>query len=164
LTGLANRSLFHDRLEHLLCARQPGRTATLMMLDLDRFKAINDEHGHAAGDELLRSVAQECVPRLPRGALLARHGGDEFALLLPSCSGAAALRVVEELRIACSRVPLSAGVAQHAPGELASQLMRRADTALYRAKAGGRGRCALHDGDQDDGPAPSGTARRAVRD
>jgi PleD family two-component response regulator len=90
-------------------------------------------------------------------------GGDEFALLLPSCSGAAGLRIVEELRVACARVPLSAGIAQHAPGELASQLMRRADTALYRAKADGRGRCVLYDGDQDGDLAPSGTARRAVR-
>jgi diguanylate cyclase (GGDEF)-like protein len=165
LTGLANRRGFDDALdEAMLGTARTGVQFSVALIDVDHFKAINDEHGHAAGDELLRSVAQECVPRLPRGALLARHGGDEFALLLPSCSGAAALRVVEELRIACSRVPLSAGVAQHAPWELASQLMRRADTALYRAKAGGRGRCALHDGDQDDGPAPSGTARRAVRD
>jgi diguanylate cyclase (GGDEF)-like protein len=164
LTGLANRRGFDDALdEAMLGTARTGVAFSVALIDVDHFKAINDEHGHAAGDELLRSVAREWVPRLPRGALLARHGGDEFALLLPSCPGATALRLVEALRVASPRIPVSAGVAQHAPGESASQLLRRADTALYRAKAEGRGRCALHD-DSRDGGAAHRSARRAIRD
>ena len=150
LTGLANRRGFDDALDEAMrVSARSGVAFSVALADVDHFKSVNDQQGHAAGDDLLRTVAATWVPRLPRGALLARHGGDEFALLLPSCSGPAALRVVEELRLACPQVPLSGGVAEHAPGELASQLMRRADTALYRAKAQGRGRCALHDDDLD---------------
>jgi diguanylate cyclase (GGDEF)-like protein len=159
LTGLANRRGFDDALDEAMrVTARSGAQFSVALVDVDHFKAINDQHGHAAGDDLLRSVARAWAPLVPRGALLARHGGDEFALLLPSCRGPVALRVVEGLRLACPKVPLSAGVAQHRPGELASQLMRRADTALYRAKADGRGRSVLHDDDQDGGRAPRGTA------
>lgn len=156
LTGLANRRGFDDALEEALrVAARSGAHLSAALVDVDHFKAINDQHGHAAGDELLRSVAAEWLPRVPRGAVLARHGGDEFALLLPDHDGPAALAVVEQLRVASARVALSVGVAEHRPGELASQLMRRADTALYRAKAAGRGRSALYDqpstGRRDDG-------------
>ena len=164
LTGLANRRGFDDALdEAMLGTARSGVQFSVALIDVDHFKAVNDQQGHAAGDELLRTVAREWVPRLPRGAMLARHGGDEFALLLPSCPGPAARRVVEELRLACAQAPVSAGVAQHAPGESASQLMRRADTALYRAKAAGRGRSVLYGDGPGDGPAPGGTGRRLNR-
>ena len=146
LTGLANRRGFDEALDEAL--RTAGRTGTpfcVALVDVDHFKSVNDERGHGAGDDLLRSVAREWVPRLPRTALLARHGGDEFALLLPAFPGQVALRLVEELRLASPDVPLSAGIAEHRADEGASQLMRRADTALYRAKAEGRGRSVLHD-------------------
>ena len=152
LTGLANRRGFDDALDEAM--RVTGRTDlpfSVALVDVDHFKAVNDEHGHAAGDDLLRAVARGWVSRLPRGALLARHGGDEFAVLLPGQRGHAALHIAEELRLATT-VPLSVGVAQHVPGESASQLMRRADAALYRAKAEGRGRCALHDDHLDARP------------
>nr|WP_246406174.1 GGDEF domain-containing protein [Modestobacter versicolor] len=156
LTGLANRRGFDDALgEAMRTAARTGTPFSVALVDVDHFKSTNDQDGHAAGDELLRTVAREWTPRAPRGALLARHGGDEFALLLPSSPGPAALRVVERLRLACLQVPLSAGVAQHLPGEDASQLMRRADAALYRAKADGRGRCVLH----EDLPAAPRTRR-----
>ena len=144
LTGLANRRGFDDALEETV--RVAGRTGTdlsVALVDIDHFKSINDQHGHAAGDELLRTVAGEWLPRVPRGSVLARHGGDEFALLLPAHAGPAALAVVEQLRLACAGVPLSIGVAEHEPGELTSQFMRRADSALYRAKADGRARSVL---------------------
>jgi diguanylate cyclase (GGDEF)-like protein len=161
LTGLANRRGFDDALDEAMrVSTRTGAQFSVALVDVDHFKAVNDEHGHAAGDELLRSVAADWGSRLPRGALLARHGGDEFALLLPAHQGPAALQVVEELRRASSHTALSVGVAQHEPGELASQVMRRADAALYRAKADGRGRCALDGSEPDGGPPSRGEAQR----
>ena len=165
LTGLANRRGFDDGLDAaMVSAARSGVPFSVALIDVDNFKAVNDAQGHAAGDELLRSLAREWARRLVRGALLARHGGDEFAVLLPSCPGPAALRTVDDLRLACRGVPVSAGVAQYAPGESASQLLRRADTALYRAKADGRDRCTLYDDAHDRGTVAQGIARRAIRD
>ncbi|MCZ2836647.1 GGDEF domain-containing protein [Modestobacter sp. VKM Ac-2985] len=146
LTGLANRRGFDDALEETVrVAVRTGTELSVALVDIDHFKSINDQHGHAAGDELLRTVAGEWLPRVPRGSVLARHGGDEFALLLPAHTGPVALAVVEQLRVACAGVPLSIGVAQHERGEPTSQFMRRADSALYRAKAAGRARSVLHE-------------------
>ncbi|MCZ2824154.1 MULTISPECIES: GGDEF domain-containing protein [unclassified Modestobacter] len=146
LTGLANRRGFDDALEETVrFAVRTGTDLSVALVDIDHFKSTNDQHGHAAGDELLRTVADEWLPRVPRGSVLARHGGDEFALLLPAHAGPAALAVVEQLRVACAGVPLSIGVAQHEPGEPTSRFMRRADSALYRAKAAGRARSLLHE-------------------
>jgi len=173
LTGLANRRGFDDALaEAVLTAARSGVPFSVALIDVDHFKAVNDGRGHAAGDALLRDLARAWSQPLPRGALLARHGGDEFAVLLPSCPGPAALETVDALRLSCPRVPVSGGVAQYVPDESASQLLRRADTALYRAKAAGRGRCVLYDDAQDraqddvpdGGSAAPGVARRAVRD
>ncbi len=142
LTGLVNRRGFDEALdEH---TRRPDVPLSAGLLDLDHFKQINDSAGHEAGDRLLRRVADSWRPALPPGALLARHGGDEFALLLPGRSGAETLALVEHL---CSLVPdvgVSAGVAERREGDSAAQLMRRADLALYQVKADGRGAAALH--------------------
>ncbi|MQA32249.1 GGDEF domain-containing protein [Modestobacter roseus] len=144
LTGLANRRGFDDALDEAVrVAVRSGEEFSVALADVDDFKTVNDEQGHAAGDELLCTVADSWGPLLPRGAVLARHGGDEFALLLPACSGPDALRFVERLRAASTRVPLSVGVAEHRAGEQASHVMRRADAALYRAKEAGRGRSEL---------------------
>ena len=144
LTGLANRRGFDDALDDALAgAARTGDDFSVALVDVDHFKTINDGQGHAAGDELLRSLARSWVAVLPRGALLSRHGGDEFALLLPAHTGEAAVGLVEELRRSRSSAGLSIGVAQHRAGERASELMRRADGALYRAKAAGRGRSEL---------------------
>ncbi|SDE54952.1 diguanylate cyclase (GGDEF) domain-containing protein [Blastococcus fimeti] len=142
LTGLANRRGFDEALdEH---TRRSGERLSAGLLDLDHFKQINDTAGHEAGDRLLRRVAEEWRRAVPPGALLARHGGDEFALLMPGRTGAETLGVVRHL---CSLVPdvsVSAGVAERRAGDSAAQLMRRADLALYRVKADGRGAAALH--------------------
>ena len=144
LTGLVNRRGFDDALQELLAAASRGdEPLSAALLDLDHFKQINDTDGHEAGDAVLVRLAGTWRAQLPDGAVLARHGGDEFALLLPGLRGAAALAEVERLAALHPAVGVSGGVAQHVPGETAAQLMRRADGALYSAKEAGRGRCAL---------------------
>ncbi len=151
LTGLANRRGFdaalQDRMTTAARTREPVSAA---LLDLDHFKAINDTHGHGAGDDVLRQVAAAWRTSLPAGAVLARHGGDEFALLLPGLAGPAALDVVRRIHAMHRGIGMSCGVAEHRPGESAAQLMRRADLALYTAKAGGRGNCELDGGSGAD--------------
>lgn len=142
LTGLANRRGFDEALgEH---ERRPGVRISAALLDLDHFKQINDTDGHEAGDQLLRRVAGTWRTAVPPGALLARHGGDEFALLVPGMSGPETLAVVRRLCALVPDVSVSAGVAERRAGDTAAQLMRRADLALYRVKADGRGAAALH--------------------
>jgi diguanylate cyclase (GGDEF)-like protein len=144
LTGLSNRRGFDEALGELMAdADRTGEPLAAALLDLDHFKAINDTSGHEAGDRMLSRVAEAWRRELPAGAVLARHGGDEFSLVLPRTTGDAALALVRQV---CHRHPdltLSCGVAAHHHGETASQLMRRADRALYEAKAAGRGRAAL---------------------
>ncbi|WP_157944040.1 putative bifunctional diguanylate cyclase/phosphodiesterase [Blastococcus atacamensis] len=147
LTGLANRRGFDHALhEGMRAVSRTGEPMSAALLDLDHFKAINDSQGHDAGDRVLRQVAKVWRKDLPATAVLARHGGDEFALLLPGMAGPAALDLVRRIRDQYPDVGMSCGVAEHQPGESAAQLMRRADLALYTAKATGRGRCELDGG------------------
>ena len=144
LTGLANRRGFDDALAEMLAeASRTGEPLSAALLDLDHFKAINDTHGHDAGDRILCRVSEVWQQELPDGAVLARHGGDEFSLVIPGTTGDAALALVRRVCGLHPDLALSCGVASHRPGETASQLMRRADRALYDAKAAGRGRAAL---------------------
>jgi diguanylate cyclase (GGDEF)-like protein len=148
LTQLANRSLFHNRLEHALHSRRPG--VCVLLLDIDEFKAINDSHGHHAGDELLRAVAERLRACLREGDTAARLGGDEFALLLDRTGGeidgiTVAKRLLEdfERRIDVAgervRVHVSIGLAIGAPGtDSPDEMMRKADVALYEAKRRGK--------------------------
>ncbi len=109
--------------------------------DLDHFKVYNDTHGHAAGDRLLRDLAESWQGLVRPDDLLVRWGGEEFAIALPGCSLQRAAEVLERLRLG---VPLgesaSFGVAERRPGEPIEVLMARADAALYAAKHGGRNR------------------------
>lgn len=155
LTGLANRVIARDRLSQALAqaVRQkggPGGVVAVMYLDLDRFKAVNDTLGHAAGDELLRQVAQRLRAAVRQADTLARLGGDEFLCILPALDDlppalALADRLVQTL---CVPFDLPAGVAHigtsigiaaspvHA--SMADALVAAADQALYAAKHAGR--------------------------
>ena len=150
LTGLLNRREVMSGCQ-LECerSRRHGLPLSVLSFDLDDFKRINDHHGHAAGDQVLRDVAQLCRRSLRRGDLAGRLGGEEFLLVLPHTDSAAALRLAERLRCqlqaevrAAGRAPVTAslGVATLRDGQSADELLLAADQALYRAKHGGRNR------------------------
>ncbi len=150
LTGLANRRAFTRQLEvEIERARRYARPLSLVLFDLDHFKAVNDTHGHAVGDQVLTAVANRVGRGVRAGEMLARVGGEEFAWILPEAdsqgASRAAERALEALRGtthgAAGIVTASMGVAQLAgPEDDLSMLYRRADDALYEAKAGGRDR------------------------
>jgi len=136
LTGLANRRLLGETLgRELARARRHGTPLALVALDLDKFKAYNDERGHAAGDQLLRTASRGWVHALRAEDLIARVGGDEFVALLPDCPVAQADRTAERLRRNLPRgCACSVGVANWDRAESAERLLARADVSLYRAK------------------------------
>jgi diguanylate cyclase (GGDEF)-like protein len=142
LTGLPNRRAWDQQLEHEL-ARVSRQDAELCVavLDLDHFKLYNDTHGHAGGDELLRAATIAWSEQLRASDLLARHGGEEFTLLLRDCDEAGAFLLVERLRAATPPgQTVSAGLAQWRGEPDPDELLGRADAALYEAKAAGRDR------------------------
>jgi diguanylate cyclase (GGDEF)-like protein/PAS domain S-box-containing protein len=153
LTGLPNRRSLDERLAQLLAqAERTGGEVTVCVLDLDGFKAVNDRHGHAAGDRLLAEIAARLTRVVRAGETIARLGGDEFALLL---SGPPADAFFDRIRAAVGasvtlaegtvRVSASLGVARSRPGQRVDgdRLLRQADQALYRAKALGKDRTSL---------------------
>ncbi|MEO5574645.1 MAG: GGDEF domain-containing protein [Gaiellaceae bacterium] len=140
LTQLPNRRAWDHRLQaQILRANRRGAALCVAQLDLDHFKRFNDELGHTAGDDLLRACAAEWLRALRGADFLARHGGDEFVILLPDCTLDEALDVTERVRAATRAAQqCSIGVDEWVPGEDGASLVARADTALYRAKASGR--------------------------
>jgi diguanylate cyclase (GGDEF)-like protein len=138
LTGLPNRRSWDAELRR---AVDDGGATAVALLDLDHFKRLNDTHGHAAGDAVLRAAAAAWRGALPADAVLARHGGEEFALLLRGDLVAAADVLADRLRGVCpAPQTVSVGLAVRWPGEDPAALMGRVDAALYRAKATGRDR------------------------
>ena len=156
LTGLPRRALLIDRLQEALkrCARDHTAGA-LLFVDLDHFKQVNDQHGHAGGDAVLRQVADRLRAALRASDTAARVGGDEFVVLLPTVAHADdALAVGAKLLAALAqdgeyggqtvRVSASVGVAHfRGTGETAEQVMHRADLAMYAAKRAGRGQVSV---------------------
>jgi diguanylate cyclase (GGDEF)-like protein/PAS domain S-box-containing protein len=157
LTGLPNRALFLNRLEHALTRthRHSGKVGVLF-LDLDRFKLVNDSLGHAAGDLLLITVAERLKQCLREEDTVARFGGDEFAILVaeleePSAMLNAAKRVISALDASFHLeghdvvIGTSIGIVTNVPKHTPADMIRDADAALYRAKAKGRGRYEVFD-------------------
>jgi diguanylate cyclase (GGDEF)-like protein/PAS domain S-box-containing protein len=140
LTGLANRRRWHEELDRELArARRQHGSVCVAMVDMDGFKAINDEQGHLAGDVLLQQTSVAWAGALRTTDTLARYGGDEFSVILPDCPLDEACTVIERLRAATpAPVTCSAGVACSDGAESAETLVRRADAALYEAKRAGR--------------------------
>ncbi|WP_243030165.1 GGDEF domain-containing protein [Thermus altitudinis] len=141
LTGLPNRRALEMALEREAARVERGeKPFSLVILDLDDFKKVNDTHGHLVGDRLLKEVAQYLVAHVRQGDLVGRWGGEEFAILLPRTQGEEAMQVAERLRTGLSRLGVtgSFGVAVY-QGDL-GDLFQRADRALYRAKGEGKNR------------------------
>ena len=149
LTGLYNRHAGSGMLRRLVDdARRSGHALSVVLADIDYFKAINDTHGHKAGDDALARVGQVLKASVRADDVAVRWGGEEFLLVLPHCDLAQALELGERLRAAIGAaqvseqaafsLSISAGVAQMAPQDTVSELLRRADLAMYRAKRHGR--------------------------
>lgn len=158
LTRVENRRAFQLSIDQELArASRRSEPLTLMLADLDHFKIINDTHGHQVGDRVLRAVAQEIAGMLRKTDHVCRYGGEEFALILPNCDRGLAVDVAERIRqrIAAMRVASDSGIVvpvslslgltcwtrpRGDAAGLAERLMKLADDAVYRAKAGGRDR------------------------
>ncbi|HEY3727232.1 MAG TPA: diguanylate cyclase [Solirubrobacteraceae bacterium] len=145
LTGLANRRAWDDAMEtEVARAARERAPLCIVVLDLDHFKAFNDEFGHHQGDQLLRRCAVVWRAKLRASDVLARYGGEEFSLCLPQCPAAEAVAIVDRLREATpDGQTCSAGVAQWDRCEPVDRLFGHADQALYAAKAAGRDRTVL---------------------
>jgi diguanylate cyclase (GGDEF)-like protein len=158
LTGLPNRREFNERLEERMGAWNRRREVfSLLLLDVDHFKKLNDQHGHLAGDQMLAAIGGALRGAIRREDTIARYGGEEFAILLPSTSLEQAALVAEKVREAAARtvvshnqhkiaVTVSGGIATIQPNERVEALIQRADAALYAAKAAGRNCACVHDG------------------
>lgn len=149
LTGVANRFQFDKALEHaILLAQRHGRGLSILLLDIDHFKNVNDTYGHLQGDDVLKKFTQILLNGIRKSDVIARWGGEEFVILLPDTDFSEAVKLAEILRIKVSegsfapvdRITCSIGVARWNGAETQDQLLKRADRKLYAAKEGGRNR------------------------
>ena len=154
LTGLLNRTAITDRLtSEMERAAREGQPLSVVLLDLDHFKQVNDSHGHASGDAVLREAARRMKDSMRGYDMVGRYGGEEFLIVAPASAAEESLKLAERIRGCIARAPvdtpdgpievtcsLGVAVAGLTPREEASALIGRADAALYRAKANGRNR------------------------
>ncbi len=154
LTGLANRRAFDGRLAHEMDRTTRGGVFAVVMIDIDRFKSINDRFGHGTGDSVLQWLGSRLGAAARRGDFVARYGGEEFVAILPDAITADAAAWAERLRQVIRAVPppglevvvtASLGVAAWAIGDTGRAVVERADKALYLAKDRGRDRVAVVD-------------------
>jgi len=154
LTGIGNRRKFNDvcNEESARFNRYQSTPFSIIMLDIDHFKKINDQHGHSKGDEALVGLVSTIKPLLRESDSFCRWGGEEFAVILPETGHEGALLLAERIREAISQMSVgsimftvSAGVAQYREKELLGEFIMRLDTALYQAKENGRDRVVLSD-------------------
>lgn len=147
LTNVYNRRYFAQKLEEEIeRVRRSGSSFSLIMLDIDHFKNVNDQFGHSAGDLVLKSMAEMILNRIRKIDTMARWGGEEFVLLLPETDGNAAMILAETLRRQLSQMEIpgvgkitaSFGVASYFSGDTVDTLLNRADKRMYEAKSAGR--------------------------
>lgn len=158
LTGLPNRREFNERLEERMSAWKRRRESfSLLLLDVDHFKKLNDVHGHLIGDQVLAALGNSLRTAIRREDAVARYGGEEFAVLLPNTSLDQAILVARKVRESashiavnhngqCVAITVSGGLATIQPNEQVESLIQRADAALYAAKSAGRNCSFTHDG------------------
>jgi diguanylate cyclase len=158
LTELPNRRAFDEELARRFAEwRRKGEPLSVVLVDIDRFKRLNDTYGHLAGDAVLQNTAAALQRDKRDMDFLARYGGEEIAMIVPGADWKAAQLPAERMRRAVEQetfvfenqrlqVTVSGGIAEVRPGEDLTQLLKRADEALYAAKAGGRNRCYCHNG------------------
>lgn len=153
MTGVHSRDYILGLLERgMLVTRENDKALCVAMLDLDKFKLVNDTYGHLVGDKVLQQVASHMSAGLRDGDFVGRYGGEEFLVVLCGTKLAAAKKVIDRIRVFIAKTPLvleggdtvnitlSAGISERTDGDSLESLIQRADGALYRAKSGGRNR------------------------
>jgi diguanylate cyclase (GGDEF)-like protein len=158
LTRIPNRAAFDERLlEYIALFERSALVFTMLLVDIDHFKRVNDDYGHVSGDRILRGIAAKLSAGLRANDFVARYGGEEFALLFPGTALKDALDVAERLRADIAKtnfrmdkktlkITISGGLTECAPGMKPAQVVANADEALYRAKNGGRNQILQHEG------------------
>lgn len=169
LSGVGNRKAFDESLKFMLSKFGRHRVPfALLLIDVDHFKWINDTHGHQSGDEVVNRLGQTFKSAIRPGDIVARFGGDEFAVLLHGVDQKAGAMVAQRIRDKVERtnfdlgihdariaVTISMGLAVCAPDDTEESLLKKADAALYRSKEGGRNRLSLYETPTDDSSEPS---------
>jgi diguanylate cyclase (GGDEF)-like protein len=155
LTGLLNHTATKEQIDiEVSRARRNGDTLAVAMLDIDRFKAVNDTYGHLVGDRVINNLARLLQQRLRNTDVIGRYGGEEFAVVLSGANGESAQRVLNDVRVGFAAlkqqsggtefsVTLSCGIATFPHHDGAAQLTDAADKALYEAKNSGRNKVVL---------------------